>query len=43
MKVVKSSDNQQTMMKFDSLDHFALDKLDLEYNKISILVVRAVE
>ena len=42
MKVVKSGP-QENMMKFDSLDHFMLDKIDLEYNKISILVIRAVE
>ena len=31
------------VIKFESLDHFAVEKIDLEYNKISMLVIRAVE
>lgn len=31
------------VIKFESLDHFAIEKIDLEYNKISMLVIRAVE
>ena len=31
------------VLRFESLDHFAIEKIDLEYNKISMLVVRAVE
>ena len=44
--VVGSSGPDQpadSMIKFESLDHFAIEKIELEYNKISMLVIRAVE
>lgn len=31
------------MNKFDSLDHFSLKKIDVEYNKLSYLVIQTVE
>jgi len=30
-------------MKFESLDHFAIEKIELQYNKISFLVIQTVE
>ena len=43
--VGSSSPDQPTdqILRFESLDHFAIEKIDLEYNKISTLVIRAVE
>ena len=35
----KSSDD---IMRFESLNYFAIETIDLEYNKISMLVIRAV-
>ena len=31
------------MIKFESLDHFSVEKIDLEYNKLSFLVIQTVE
>ena len=31
------------MLRFESLDHFVLEKIDLEYNKLSHLVVQTVD
>lgn len=37
------TNSQQSLIKFESLDHFALEKIDLQYNKISFLVIQTVE
>ena len=31
------------MIRFESLDHFAVEQIDLEYNKLSYLVIQTVE
>ena len=37
------SSSKQSIIKFESLDHFAIEKIDLEYNKLSFLVIQTVE
>ena len=37
------SANNGKVGKFDSLDHFSLKKIDLEYNKLSYLVIQTVD
>lgn len=39
----KGDGNNQALIKFESLDHFALESIDLQYNKISFLVIQTVE
>lgn len=38
-----ASSADQQCIKLESLDHFALEKIDLEYNKLSHLVIQTVE
>ena len=41
MQAVSKSNGK--LNKFDSLDHFSLKRIDLEYNKLSHLVIQTVE
>ena len=35
--------SQSDMIRFESLDHFAVEQIDLEYNKLSYLVLQTVD
>ena len=37
------STSQSDMIRFESLDHFAVEQIDLEYNKLSYLVLQTVD
>ena len=45
MKAVtkKSASGTPQMIRFESLDHFNIEQIDLEYNKLSFLVIQTVE
>ena len=39
VKKTSTSGSAPWIIKFESLDHFNIEKIDLEYNKLSFLVI----